>query len=133
MKKVLIVGMLAVASLPLRAQVSYDRILKAASEPQNWLTYAGTYLSQRYSTLTQITPDNVTRLESTWVLQNQVVGAWQSNPLVVDGIMYLTERPNDVMSVDAKTGRMFWLYRAHRPTASSGTARTCGQSSHRRP
>jgi alcohol dehydrogenase (cytochrome c) len=29
----------------------------------------------------------------------------------VDGIMYLTQRPNDVMAVDAKTGRVFWLYR----------------------
>jgi len=53
----------------------------------------------------------LSRLESKWVLQDQVFGAWQSNPLVVDGVMYLTERPNDVMAVDAKTGRMFWLYR----------------------
>ena len=45
------------------------------------------------------------------MLQDQVFGAWQSNPLVVDGVMYVTERPNDVMAVDAKTGRMYWLYR----------------------
>ena len=38
------------------------------------------------------------------MLQNEVFGAWQSNPLVVDGIMYVTQRPNDVMAVDAKTG-----------------------------
>ena len=58
-------------------------------EPQNWLTYNGTYTSQRYSTLDRITPANVARLESKWVVQNQVFGAWQSNPLVVDGVMYL--------------------------------------------
>lgn len=96
------------------AGVSYERILDAASEPQNWLTYNGGYASQRHSALTQITTDNVTRLELRWVLQNQVFGAWQSNPLVVDGIMYLTQRPNDVMAVDAKTGRVFWIYR-HTP------------------
>jgi alcohol dehydrogenase (cytochrome c) len=45
------------------------------------------------------------------VVQNQVFGAWQSNPLVVDGMMYVTQRPNDVMAIDAKTGKMFWLYR----------------------
>ncbi len=45
------------------------------------------------------------------MLQDQVFGAWQSNPLVVDGVMYVTERPNDVMAVDAKTGRVYWLYR----------------------
>src|SRR5438132_6127013 len=102
---------LLLASYHLHAQVSYDRILHAASEPRNWLTYGGTYESQRYSLLSQVTPANVGNLVQKWVLQDQVFGAWQSSPLVVDGIMYLTERPNDVMAVDAKTGRVFWLYR----------------------
>ena len=94
-----------------QAQVTSDQILRASSAPQNWLTYNGNYNSQRYSALTQITAANVSQLESKWVLQDQVFGAWQSNPLVVDGVMYLTERPNDVMAVDAKTGKVFWLYR----------------------
>ena len=98
----------------LRAQVTYDRILRSADEPENWLTYNGTYMSQRYSGLTQITAANVGDLESKWVLQNQVFGAWQSNPIVVDGIMYMTQRPNDVMAMDPVTGRVFWVYR-HRP------------------
>jgi alcohol dehydrogenase (cytochrome c) len=105
----------AAAAVHLRAQVSYDRILRASAEPQNWLTYNGTYNSQRYSTLAQVTPANVSRLELKWVVQNQVFGAWQSNPLVVDGIMYVTQRPNDVMAVDARSGRLFWLYR-HTPS-----------------
>jgi len=100
-----------IAAYRVRAQVTSEQILRAESEPQNWLTYGGTRSSQRYSALTQITAANVSQLESKWVVQDQVFGAWQSNPLVVDGVMYLTERPNDVMAVDAKTGRMFWLYR----------------------
>ena len=99
------------ASYQLHAQVSYDRLLRAASEPRNWLIYSGSYTSQRYSRLDQVTPANVTRLEHKWTFQNQVFGAWQSNPLVVDGIMYVTQRPNDVVALDAKTGRVFWLYR----------------------
>ncbi len=91
--------------------VTPERIVRAASEPQNWLTYSGTYASQRYTTLRQITPQNVRNLEQKWVLQGQVLGAWQSSPLVVDGIMYLTQRPNDVLALDAKTGRVFWQYR----------------------
>jgi alcohol dehydrogenase (cytochrome c) len=94
-----------------QAQVSAQRIERAATEPQNWLTNHGGYDSKRYSTLNQITPANVKDLEQKWVVQDQVFGAWESNPLVVDGIMYLTERPNDVMAVDAKTGKLFWLYR----------------------
>ena len=103
------------------AQVPYDRIVNATAEPENWLTYNGDYMSQRYSRLDQITPDNVTNLELKWILQNQVFGAWQSNPIIVDGVMYVTERPNSVMAVDASTGRVFWKFR-HTP---SENARVC--------
>jgi alcohol dehydrogenase (cytochrome c) len=96
---------------PLHAQVTYERILGAADEPESWLTYNGSYSSQRHSGLTQITPANVDDLELEWMLQDQVFGAWQSNPIVADGVMYLTERPNDVMAVDPVTGRVFWTYR----------------------
>jgi len=99
------------APIPADAQVTSQRIERAASEPQNWLTYGGTYMSQRYSALNQITPANVQNLEQKWVLQDQVFGAWESGPLVVDGVMYVTERPNDVIALDAKTGKVFWLYR----------------------
>ncbi|HJP49713.1 MAG TPA: PQQ-dependent dehydrogenase, methanol/ethanol family [Pseudomonadales bacterium] len=99
-------------------QVSFERILNAADEPHNWLTYNGGYSSQRYSKLKQVTRRNVGKLELKWVLQNQIFGAWQSNPIVVDGIMYLTERHNDVMAVDAVTGRVFWMYR-HTPAANT--------------
>jgi alcohol dehydrogenase (cytochrome c) len=119
--------LLLLASFRLDAQVSSDRLLRAASEPRNWLTYGGTYTSQRYSLLDQIAPANVTRLESKWVLQNQVFGAWQSTPLVVDGIMYVTQRPNDVLALDAKTGRVFWLYRY----TPSPDARVCCGSNNR--
>ena len=44
-------------------QVTSDRLVNAAKEPQNWLTYSGTYMSQRYSPLNQITPSNVKNLE----------------------------------------------------------------------
>jgi alcohol dehydrogenase (cytochrome c) len=118
----LVMGGLLVSG-PLAAQVSYDRILSSSDEPQNWLTYNGDYSSQRYSRLDQITPDNVDDLELQWMLQDQTFGAWQSNPIVVDGIMYITERPNDVMAVDAVTGRVFWLYR-HTPSEDASVC--CG-------
>ena len=99
------------------SDVTFERIDNARSqEPHNWLTYNGSYLSQRHSPLDQITPDNVADLELQWVLQNRVFGAWQSNPIVVDGIMYLTQRPNDVIALDPTTGRVFWIYQ-HNPDA----------------
>ncbi len=99
----------------LPAQVTSERIQRAAQEPHNWLTYSGTYTSQRYSLLQQITPDNVTNLEQKWVFQGNVMGPWESTPLVVDGVMYITQRPNDVIALDAKTGRAFWMYRHNAP------------------
>lgn len=117
----LLLGCGVLVSQGLFAQVPYERILNAASEPQNWMTYNGSYMSQRHSQLDQITRDNVDDLELRWMLPNQVFGAWQSNPIVVDGIMYVTERPNSVMAVDAVTGRVFWKYR-HTP---ADNARVC--------
>src|SRR6187399_1150258 len=103
------------------AQVTADRLLRASEEPQNWITHSGGYASQRHSLLTQITPSNVKNLEMKWILPNQVFGAWQSTPLVVDGVMYVTQRPNDVLAVDARTGRVFWQYRY----TNSPDARVC--------
>ena len=120
-------ALVLLASYQLHAQVSSDRIRRAAAEPRNWLTYGGSYTSQRYSLLDKVTPANVTQLESKWVLQNQVFGAWQSTPLVVDGVMYVTQRPNDVLALDAKTGRVFWLYRY----TPSPDARVCCGSNNR--
>ena len=51
------------------AQVSSNRILNANKEPQNWLTYGGSYSSQRYSTLDQINRENVKNLELKWAFQ----------------------------------------------------------------
>jgi alcohol dehydrogenase (cytochrome c) len=107
--------------------VTADRLLRAADEPQNWLTYSGGYASQRHSLLKQIDPGNVKNLELKWILPNQVFGAWQSTPIVVNGIMYVTQRPNDVLALDAKTGRVFWQYRY----TVSPDARVCCGSNNR--
>ena len=117
----LLLGGLAVANLP--AQVSFDRLREAARESHNWLTYSGGYFSQRYSTLDQITPENVGELQLQWVYQAPVFGPWQATPVVVDGVMYVSQRPNDVVALDARTGRVFWVYSY--PTPSDHRA-CCG-------
>ncbi len=101
------------ASYQLQAQstVTYERLLSASKEPQNWLTYGGDYANHRFSGLTELTPGNVKNLSLAWVYQSPVAGSWQATPIVVDGIMYLTQRPNDVVALDAATGRAFWMYR----------------------
>jgi len=98
-------------SAHLHAQVTSQRLTAAAKEPQNWLTYSGNYSSTRFSELTQITPGNVRNLKLQWVYQSPVAGNWQTSPIVVDGVMYITQRLNDVIALDALTGRAFWTFR----------------------
>ena len=103
------------------AELPFERLLGAASEPQNWLTYSGSYASQRHSTLDEIRPGNVEELELKWVFQAQSLESFETTPLVVDGVMYLTEAPNTAAALDARTGRVFWRYQ-YDPSAD---ARPC--------
>jgi alcohol dehydrogenase (cytochrome c) len=109
MKPPVLVILLAIAGA-LGAQVGFDRILNASREPQNWLTYSGNLSSQRYSLLDQITPANAKDLELKWVFQARWLDKFETTPLVVNGVMY-TIQGNDVVALDAVTGRMFWIYR----------------------
>jgi alcohol dehydrogenase (cytochrome c) len=107
----------------LSAQVSFDRLLRAPEEPANWLTYSGNYRSHRYSGLEQITPANIKNLEMRWVFQTRTQEKFETTPLVVDGVMYLTQPPNDVFALDAATGRVFWTYNYRQ---EPGTRPCCG-------
>ena len=111
----------AVGAAAAHGQVTFERLLNAGAEPHNWLTYSGTYASQRYTALTQIRPSNVGDLELKWVYQAQSLESFETTPLVVDGVMYLTEAPNTAVAVDARTGRPFWRYQ-HNPSVD---ARPC--------
>jgi len=122
-----VLAIFALILTPAWGQVTSQRLERAASEPRNWMTYGGGYDNQRYSGLRQVNRNNAKKLNQVWVVQNQVPGAWESNPLVVDGIMYLTQRPNDVMALDAKTGRLFWIYH----WAPDAGARVCCGSNNR--
>ena len=116
--------LLAAVALSAKAQVSAERLLDAAREPQNWLTYNGSYASTHHSTLNQLRPDNVARLELKWVWQANSLEKLEATPLIVDGVMYLTDPPNDVVAVDARTGRAFWRYRHELP---AGVVPCCGR------
>jgi len=106
-----ILGLLVLCfGLPSSAQVPYERLKNAPSEPQNWLMYGGNYGSQRFSGLKQITPENVSSLRVTWAYQLRGGGVMESSPIVVDGVMYVTEPPSNVTAIDARTGKPLWHY-----------------------
>ena len=104
----------ATAVLHAQQPVTFDRMLRANQEPQNWLTYSGNLAGHRHTLLTQITPANVKNLELQWVFQTRTPAEpaekFEATPLVVDGVMYTVMAPNHVVALDAATGRMFWMY-----------------------
>ena len=112
---------LLTAAATTRAQVPFDRIVRGDAETRDWLTYSGGMLAQRHSPLTQITPANVKNLELQWVFQARSLEKFEATPLVVDGVMYTVQPPNDIVALDAVTGRVFWVY----PYIPSPLARLC--------
>jgi len=92
------------------AQVTFERLLSADDEPENWINYSSTYDNQRFSRLDQINRRNVGELELQWIWQARSLEKFEATPLVVDGILYTVQAPNDIVALDAATGRVFWTF-----------------------
>ena len=95
--------------------ITSQDLLDGLKDPTRWLTYGGDYSSQRHSPLTQITPENVNQLTSQWTFQTGTTGSFQTTPLVVDGVLYVTGYNNNAWAVDARSGRQIWRYRREIP------------------
>jgi alcohol dehydrogenase (cytochrome c) len=105
---------LLLVACSVQAQVTYEQILHADQEPQDWLTYSGGYSSQRYSLLTQINRDNVKGLQLKWVHPFPILHKIENTPLVVDGVMYTgagDPSGDEIDAIDAVTGRTFWTFK----------------------
>lgn len=85
-------------------------LLNAAKDTRNWLIYGRDYTNQRYSPLSQISIRNVGSMVPRWVFQTGVIGSFQTVPIVINGVMYLTTPYNHAIAVDASTGRELWRY-----------------------
>jgi alcohol dehydrogenase (cytochrome c) len=120
MNKILIVVLFTcLMSEGVFAQVSFEDILGASNE-NNWLSYSRSLDNQRHSALDQINTGTVSDLKLQWVWQARSLEKFETTPLVVDGVLYTVQAPNDVVALDAATGRIFWTYN-HEPEPS----RTC--------
>ena len=87
----------------------------ASAADSNWSTYLGDKASSHYSTLKQITPRNVARLEVAWTfraggMDTNNRSQIQCNPLVIDGVLYGTTPDLQLFALDAVTGRELWRF-----------------------
>ena len=97
------------------AQVTPQRLLESAKEPQNWLMYSGDYAGRRYSALDQISTANAASLVPKWAYQTMAGGKFETTPLVVDGVLYGTGADDRAFALDARSGRPIWQYQRALP------------------
>lgn len=98
------------SALPAAGNVTRERLLNADNEPGQWMTYGGNYQEQRFSRLTRITPDNISQLGLAWYADFNTNRGQESTPLMVDGVIYVTESWSKVNAYDARTGALLWHY-----------------------
>ena len=104
---------------PVTKDLTYERILDARSEPQNWITYYGAYDGKRFSPLDQINTENVKSLTPAFVFQSGSQGlhagpstySFEAAPLVVDGVMFVSGWDGFLWCLDATTGQTLWQYK----------------------
>ncbi len=107
-------GVLAVsvafAAAPAFAQ-PIDTARIAAGNPNDWLTYHGSYNDWDFSGLSQINSNNVQDLEVAWLhVPGKSTRGLQSMPLAADGVLYYTGSYSRVFALDGATGQVIWSY-----------------------
>ena len=93
--------------------VTAERLLKPGDS--DWLMVRRTYDGWGYSPLTEITPENVQRLQPAWAFSTSSNNGHEATPLVNNGVMFVVTPGNQVIALDAKTGTILWRYRKQMP------------------
>ncbi|WP_448099085.1 glucose/quinate/shikimate family membrane-bound PQQ-dependent dehydrogenase [Luteibacter yeojuensis] len=91
---------------------------RAARPDGDWTDYGGSPFGQRYSPLTQITPDNVGRLQVAWKIRtgdtpgpdDPTETTSENTPLKIGDTVYLCTPHSRVIAVDAATGQKRWEF-----------------------
>ena len=106
------VALSAALAAPVSADVKMDDILKDASTVGDVVTNGLGTQGQRYSTLKQVNKDTVGRLVPAWTFSfgGEKQRGQESQPLVKDGVMYVTGSYSRMWAIDTKTGRELWQY-----------------------
>ena len=118
-----------------------DDISTLASGPTNnrageWLNYGNVLGGNRFSPLNQITPNNIGALEQAWSFSmgkepNGQPAPFQATPLMIDDRLYFCTGYNDIIALDAETGKQAWRYAANADTTGI-FGQTCRGVSHYR-
>ena len=109
MRKLQLAAVMAAAvAMPVYGQ-TLDDLKNDGKNTDNVLTYGMGYHQNRYSSLKQINKTNVKRLVPVWNLSLDNQWGEQAQPLVYDGVMYVTNARHTV-AIDVATGRQIWRH-----------------------
>src|SRR5258707_13628926 len=105
------ISLAAIAMPALAADVTYERLLNAPNEPDNWLMVHRDYNNSRHSPLTQINAANAKDLKPKFIMSiggrataGTLAGKEKATPLVDDGFMYVADTWTRVTKFDVRTG-----------------------------
>ena len=103
---------------PSYAPVTYDEILNDEKTTEDVLTYGHGQKGQRYSTLTQVNKETVKNLVPVWNFSfgGEKQRGQESQPLVKDGVMYVTASYSRIYAIDIATGEELWQYDSRLPS-----------------
>jgi alcohol dehydrogenase (cytochrome c) len=93
-------------------------------EPHNWLMTRGNYQGWSYSPLDQINVQNVKKLTPVWAFSTGVDSGHEAPLLVNNGVMFVTTPYNQLLALDAKSGRLLWRYKRELPEGFSALHNT---------
>src|SRR5262245_27757879 len=116
----------AAQGVPAPLVTSQELLAGLPADGSRWVMFGGSYTNQRHSPLTQITPENVTRLVPQWTFQTDISGSrFETTPLLRDNVLYVTGPLSTAWAIDARTGREIWRYKRELPPTGTLTA-CCG-------
>jgi alcohol dehydrogenase (cytochrome c) len=105
--------------LHLGVEVRGEHLQAAGTNPDEWLTYSGSYNGWRHAPLAEITPANVAQLRIRWIKQFDISDPnIEATPLVIGGVIFMVADAGHVLALDAKTGNEIWKYIRPIPTGS---------------
>src|SRR5216684_8669935 len=98
---------------PKPGDVTEARVTSEAAAGNNWLLNGRTFDEGHFSPLKQITDQNVSGLGVAWFLDIDTAMGVVSEPIVVDGVIYVSAPMSKVYAVDAVSGKLIWKFDPH--------------------